>query len=82
MAWFQDVTRMMSLSPPIPKLTPRQLEILSYMAKGLTNRDISDMLHIQQDTVEEHVNIILAKLDAANRTEAVAVALRKQLLRI
>ena len=52
------------------------------MAKGLTNRDISDMLHIQQDTVEEHVNIILAKLDAANRTEAVAVALRKQLLRI
>ncbi len=77
-----EIEKLLKENPPIPKLTPRQLEILSYMAKGLTNRDISDMLHIQQDTVEEHVNIILAKLDAANRTEAVAVALRKQLLRI
>lgn len=67
--------------PPVPKLTPRQLEILSYMVRGLTNRDIANSLKISTDTVEEHVNLILAKLNASNRAEAVAIALRKQLLK-
>ena len=57
------------------------MEILSYMIRGLTNRDISESLRISTDTVEEHVNLILAKLNAANRAEAVAIALKKQLLK-
>ena len=51
------------------------------MAKGLTNVEIAEILRIRKDTVEEHVNLLLAKLDAANRTEAVAIALRKHLLK-
>ena len=63
---------MLNDNPPVPKLTPRQLEILSYMIRGLTNRDISESLRISTDTVEEHVNLILAKLNAANRAEIAA----------
>jgi LuxR family quorum sensing-dependent transcriptional regulator len=64
----------------VPKLTPRQREILAYMTKGLTNVEIAKILSIRKDTVEEHVNLLLAKLYASNRTEAVAIALRKQLI--
>ena len=69
-------------NPPVQKLSPRQTEILGYMVKGLTNKDIAKLLRIREDSVEEHVNTILAKIDAANRTEAVAIALRKHLLKI
>ena len=75
-----EIRRSLQENPPIPHLTPRQAEILNYLAKGLTNRDIANLLHIRIDSVEEHVNGILTKIDAANRTEAVAIALRKQLL--
>lgn len=75
-----EIRRSLQENPPVPHLTPRQSEILRYLAKGLTNRDIAELLHIRIDSVEEHVNGILTKIDAANRTEAVAIALRKQLL--
>jgi DNA-binding NarL/FixJ family response regulator len=52
------------------------------MARGLTNKDIAKMFGIRTDGVNEHVLAILAKLGAANRTEAVATAIRKQLIRI
>ena len=69
-------------NPPVQKLSPRQTEILGYMVKGLTNKDIASLLRIREDSVEEHVNTILSKIDASNRTEAVAIALRKHLLKI
>ena len=69
-------------NPPVQKLSPRQTEILGYMVKGLTNKDIASLLRIREDSVEEHVNTILSKIDASNRTEAVAIALRKQLLKM
>lgn len=77
-----EIKKLLKESPPVPKLTSRQQEILDYMVKGLTNKDIANLLNIREDSVEEHVNLILAKLDAANRTEAVAIALRKHLLTI
>ena len=76
------VRKLISTDPPAPELTPRQLEILQAMARGLTNKDIAKMFGIRTDGVNNHVLAILAKLGAANRTEAVAIALRKQLIRI
>jgi DNA-binding NarL/FixJ family response regulator len=76
------VRKLISTDPPAPELTPRQLEILQAMARGLTNKDIAKMFGIRTDGVNEHVLAILAKLGAANRTEAVATAIRKQLIRI
>ena len=75
-----EIKKLLHDDPPVPKLTSRQGEILGYMVKGLTNRDIAAMLSIREDTVEEHVNLLLAKIGATNRTEAVSIALRKQLV--
>ena len=77
-----EIKKMLHDNPPVPKLTPRQREILGYMVKGLTNRDIATLLSIREDTVEEHVNLLLAKIDATNRTEAVSIAMRKQLVNL
>lgn len=67
--------------PPISQLTPRQRDILAAMVRGLTGRDISKLLDIRQDGVNDLVRAILKKTGAANRTEAVAIALRKHLLK-
>lgn len=77
-----DIKRLLAENPPIPVLTTRQTEVLQSMMRGLTNRDIAKQLGIRQDGVNEHVAAILAKIGAANRTEAVAIALRKHLLKL
>lgn len=77
-----DIRQQLAIDPPIPELTPRQQEILASMVRGLTDKDIARQLGIRQDGVNDHVSSILQKLGAANRTEAVAVALRKHLLKI
>ncbi|MBR2839163.1 MAG: response regulator transcription factor [Kiritimatiellae bacterium] len=77
-----DIRRLLANDPPVPKLTPRQIEVLQSMTRGLTNRDIAKQLGISQDRVDEHVAAIFAKIGAANRAEAVAIALRKHLLKI
>ena len=77
-----EIRQQLAVEPPIPDLTPRQKEILASMIRGLTDRDIARQLGIRQDGVNEHVSAILRKIGAANRTEAVAIALRKHLLKI
>ena len=77
-----EVEQQIEADPPVPELTPRQKDVLASMAKGLSNPDIARTLGIRRDGVAEHVNAILQKIGAANRTEAVAIAVRKQLLKI
>ena len=77
----EDVERLMEEDPPAQALTPRQMEILDGLTRGLTNQDIAKELGIREDRVKGHVNTIFTKLGAANRTEAVAIALRKHLLK-
>ena len=77
-----EIRQQLSVDPPIPELTPRQKDILSSMVRGLTDRDIARQLGIRQDGVNDHVSAILQKIGAANRTEAVAIALRKHLLKV
>ena len=69
-------------SPPIPELTKRQREIIESMARGLSNVDIAKQFGISPTVAREHITTILNKLGAATRTEAVAIALRKHLLKI
>ena len=77
-----EVENMLEDDPPIPPLTPRQSEVLRSLMRGLSNRDISIQLGMSETRVEQHVNALLTKIGAANRTEAVTIALRKQLLKI
>ena len=57
-------------------LTPRELEVLQAMARGLTNRQIALRLRISEHTVKFHAGAVLGKLDARSRAEAVARAMR------
>ena len=77
-----ELKRILASDPPIPALSPRQQEILESMARGLSNAEIGRQLGITADMVREHSVELFAKLRAANRTEAVAIALRKQLLKM
>jgi LuxR family maltose regulon positive regulatory protein len=55
-------------------LSARELEVLRLIAEGGSNQSIADALVISVGTVKSHINRILGKLDARNRTEAVAHA--------
>jgi DNA-binding NarL/FixJ family response regulator len=68
--------------PDAETLTRRELEVLGLMARGLQNKEMADALHITERTVKFHVSSILGKLEAGNRTEAVALAVRRGLIRI
>ena len=63
-------------------LTARELEVLALLAEGLSNKEIATALGISAHTAKFHVNAVMAKLDAATRTEAVTRAARQGLLRL
>ena len=77
-----EVQQLMAENPPAPQLTSRQLEVLNSMSQGFSNADIAGQLGIKEFSVREHVAGIMAKLEASNRAEAVAIALRKRLLEL
>lgn len=78
----QEVKKMLEESPPLPELTERQLDVIASMARGLTNADIAKQFGITADGVKFHITSILAKLGAANRSEAIAIAIRNRLIRL
>ena len=69
-------------APPAPgqDLTEREREVLALMVEGLSNPDIAQRLVVSRSTAKFHVSSILAKLGAATRTEAVAMALQHGLV--
>jgi DNA-binding NarL/FixJ family response regulator len=65
-----------------PKLTPREMEVLRAVARGLNNREIAKELFISENTVKNHIRNILEKLQLHSRMEAVVYAVREKLLEI
>lgn len=63
-------------------LSPRELEVLQAAALGYSNRDIALQLRITEDTVKGHMRLIMDKLDANNRTHAVAIAVQRGILEL
>lgn len=72
--------RFHSPQPSGPGLTPREVEILTLTAKGLTNRHAAETLGLSRATVRTHLEHIYAKLEVSNRTEAVSEAIRRGLI--
>ena len=65
---------------PCPALSPRQQEMLTAITKGLSNTEIGQLLGISGVTVKKHLSVVFTKIGAANRSEAVAIALRENLV--
>jgi NarL family two-component system response regulator LiaR len=63
-------------------LTEREIEVLKLVAEGLSNQEISDILHVSERTVGKHVGSILDKLQLPNRTQAALYALRQGLVHL
>ena len=65
-----------------PKLTNRELEVLTLVAAGCSNRDVATRLYISENTVKNHIRNMLEKLGLHSRMEAVIYALREQLIEV
>ncbi|MBQ1542477.1 DNA-binding response regulator [Caulobacter sp. CCUG 60055] len=63
-------------------LTTRELEVLTLLARGHSNRDMSTRLNISETTVKSHLRSIFSKLRVLSRTEAITVASRRGLIRL
>jgi NarL family two-component system response regulator LiaR len=76
---IRELNRPTTLPPVDEPLTDRELEVLIFVARGLSNQDIADRLVISERTVRTHVSNILSKLHLANRTQAALYALKEGL---
>ena len=75
-----DVRQLFLDDPPAITRSPRQKEMLHSIARGLSNPDIAKQFGISIYVVKEHIAALFAKIGAANRSEAVAIAMRKNLI--
>lgn len=66
----------------LPDLTERQQNVLHYVSQGLSNPEIAKILSVSVITIKKHMESILAKLGAANRSEAITIAVRIGLLKV
>jgi DNA-binding NarL/FixJ family response regulator len=77
-----EVTDSLSDYFPEVALTPREVEVLSLVARGLGNKEVGTMLGTAAGTVKAHVQSILSKLGAKDRTHAVTIALRRGIIHL
>ena len=75
-----EVAHRLSSHNSFEALTAREVEVLNEVAKGLANKQISDLFGISEHTVKGHLKLILAKLRVADRTEAVRVAVQRGII--
>ncbi len=68
------------VAPAGPRLTGREVEVLGFIARGRSNREIAEELFISENTVKNHVRNILEKLQLHSRTEAALYAVREQII--
>lgn len=64
------------------ELTPREVEVLRELAKGLANKEIADVLKISENTTKGHLKNIIGKLRVADRTEAVTAAIQRGIIHL
>jgi DNA-binding NarL/FixJ family response regulator len=77
-----EVSQQVSGFFPEVALTPREIEVLALVARGLGNKEVGNMLGTAAGTVKAHVQSILSKLNAKDRTHAVTIALRRGIIHL
>jgi DNA-binding NarL/FixJ family response regulator len=77
---FHELSREKETASFMSPLTPKEMEVLQYMAEGYLNKQIADKLDVTEQTIKNHITSILRKLNANARTQAVVIAIKKGLV--
>lgn len=77
-----EITARLAQRPAAPGLSPRELDVLQLIVKGQSNKEIGATLGLAENTVKNHVKMILDKLGVADRTQAATTALQRGLARL
>jgi len=77
-----EVANRLAARESFVELSPREVQVLNELAKGLANKEIADSLNITEHTVKDHIKNIMAKLRAADRTEAVTTAIQRGIIQL
>lgn len=77
---FHELSREKETASFMSPLTPKEMQVLGYMAEGLLNKQIADKLDVTEQTIKNHITSILRKLNANARTQAVVIAIKKGLV--
>jgi DNA-binding NarL/FixJ family response regulator len=78
----RDVALRLKSRSAFEPLTPRESEVLRQMAKGLTNKELAEVLKITEHTAKDHIKSILAKLRVPDRTGAVTAAIQRGIIHL
>lgn len=78
----QEVATRLAARKMFEELTPREVDVLRQLAKGLANKEIAEVLNISEHTVKGYLKSILGKLHVADRTEAVTAALQRGIIHL
>ena len=78
----KEIASRLSARSAFEELTPREVQVLQQLARGLANKEIADVLKITEYTVKDHLKSILAKLRVADRTEAVTAAIQRGIIHL
>jgi two-component system NarL family response regulator len=77
----EPIAQRLSERPPLSDLSPRELDVLRLIARGMTNKQIAEELGIVEGTVKIHVNRVLGKLGVDDRTAAAMTALKRGIIK-
>jgi DNA-binding NarL/FixJ family response regulator len=77
-----EVANRLASRSAFEQLTPREVQVLNQLAKGLANKEIADVLSISEHTTKDYLKSILAKLRVSDRTEAVTAALQRGIIHL
>ena len=77
-----EVAKRLAARRTFEELTPREVEVLQQLAKGLANKEIADILNISENTTKGHLKNIIGKLRVADRTEAVTAAIQRGIIHL
>ncbi len=78
----EEVSTRLASREMFEQLTPREVQVLQHLAKGLANKEIADVLNISDHTAKDHLRSILGKLKVVDRTEAVTAALQRGIIHL
>ena len=78
----KEITSRLATRSGFEALTPREVQVLQQLAKGLANKEIADVLKITEYTAKDHLKSIMAKLRVADRTEAATAAIHRGIIHL